>query len=66
MSQALIEGDQTSPMNTQAKLLSNIDAAKEKVKALTALLNDMKHSGDPFVEQTEQFKKYNVELKEAQ
>ena len=53
-------------MNTQAKYLSNLDAANEKVKALKDLLNDMRNSGDPFVEQTEEFKKYNLELKEAQ
>ena len=66
LSQALIEGDQTSPMNAQTKLMSDIDAANEKVKALKDLLNDMRHSGNPFVEQTDEFKKYNLELKEAQ
>ncbi len=65
LSQVEIEGDQTSPMNTQAKLLSNIDAAKEKVKALTDLLKEMQ-AKDPFANQTEEFKKYNLELKEAQ
>ena len=65
LSQAQIDGDQTSPMNTQAKLLSNIDAAKEKVKALTDLLKEMQ-AIDPFANQTEEFKKYNLELKEAQ
>lgn len=65
LSQAQIEGDQTSPMNTQAKLLSNIDAAKGKVKALTDLLKEMQ-ARDPFANQTEEFKKYNLELKEAQ
>ena len=65
LSQALIEGDQTSPMNAQTKLFSDIDAAEDKVKALTALLKEMQ-AKDPFANQTEQFKKYNLELKEAQ
>ena len=52
-------------MNTQAKLFSDIDAAKDKVKALTDLLKEMQ-AKDPFANQTEEFKKYNLELKEAQ
>jgi glutamine synthetase type III len=65
LSQAQIDGDQTSPMNTQAKLMSDITAAKDKVKALTDSLKEMQ-AKDPFANQTEQFKKYNLELKEAQ
>lgn len=65
MSQYGLSGDLTSPYNTQAKFISNLEAAQEKVKALEKLLKDMK-ANDTFADQTENFKKYNLELKEAQ
>ena len=64
MSQYGIQGNTTSPYNAQLMSTTNLEAAQEKVKALKQLLDDMK-AADPFANQTEEFKKYNLELQEA-
>jgi hypothetical protein len=64
MSQYGIQGNTTSPYNAQLISINNLEAAQEKVKALKQLLDNMK-AADPFASQTEEFKKYNLELQEA-
>lgn len=64
LSQYGIQGNATSPYNAQVKYFSNLEAAEEKVKSLKTLLKEMQAS-DPFASQTEEFKKYNLELLEA-